>query len=117
MIAAALLLQAAAMPPQDWTALPIFPMPRAETAVEASAFVRREVAGGCKTTNGPRLAAPVAILVDASGVVSRIVPRAIGCPTVEQFTVGYLSSLTRGGPGTALRPKPGWYRLTVTYRW
>lgn len=122
----ALLLQAAAptaaAPPQDWAPLPLFPLPRAASASDGSAFVRGEVeAGRCKAPpvqpDGTRLAAPVAILVGPGGGVQRIVPRAIDCPTVEQFTVGYLLSLTRGGPGGALPPAPGWYRLAVTYRW
>ena len=118
MIAAALLLQVAAAPPQDWSALPLFPLPRAGVVTDASAFVRAEVeAGRCGTTAVQEMAAPVAILVGPSGAVSRIVPRAIGCPNVEQYTVGYLLSLTRGGPGSAMPPRPGWYRLTVNYRW
>lgn len=118
MIAAALLLQAAALPPQDWSTLPLFPLPRAGAVTDGSAYVRAEVvAGRCKATGMTEMPAPVAILVGPSGYVTRIVPRAIGCPTVEQYTVGYLLSLTRGGPGSALPPRPGWYRLTVTYRW
>jgi len=123
---AALLLQAAVppapVPPQDWAPLPLFPLPRAASASDGSAFVRGEVtAGRCKVppvqADGVRLIAPVAILVGPGGGVQRIVPRAIGCPTVEQFTVGYLLSLTRAAPGGALPPTPGWYRLAVTYRW
>lgn len=122
----ALLLQAvsppAAMPPQDWSALPLFPLPLAGSSADGAAFVRGEMAAGrCKTSpvqlDGSRLVAPVAILVGTGGAVQRIVPRAIDCPTVEQFTVGYLLSLTRGGPGEATPPAPGWYRLAVTYRW
>lgn len=121
---AALLLQAAAvaMPPQDWAPLPVFPLPRVASTTDGSTFVRGEVeAGRCKAPpvqpDGTRLVATVAILVGPGGTVSRIVPRAIGCPTVEQYTVGTLLSLTRGGPGGSLPPAPGWYRLTVPYRW
>ena len=116
MIAAALLVQVA-MPPQDWSTLPQFPLPRAGIVTDASGYVRGEVAAGRCKAAGSEVAAPVAILVGASGTVNRIVPRAIGCSTVEQYTVGYVLSLTRGGPGSALPPVPGWYRLTVIYRW
>jgi hypothetical protein len=116
-IVAALLFQAAAMPPQDWSNLPIFPLPRAREVTDGSAYVRTELATGRCKIAAPPVVAPVAILVGTSGQVVRIVPRAIDCPTVEQYTVGYLIGLTRGGPGSALPPRPGWYRLDVTYRW
>ncbi len=121
---AALILQAAApapMPPQDWSALPIFPLPRGALAADGTGFVRGEIESGrCKAgapqADGARVVAPVAILVGAEGAVARIVPRAIDCVTVEQYTVGYVQSLVRGGPG-AVVPAPGWYRLAVAYRW
>lgn len=114
-----LLLQIAAAPPRDWSTLPLFPMPHAATVTAASAFVRSEVeAGRCKLpVAGTGVVAPVAILVGRRGAVTRIVPRAIGCPTVEQYTVGYLVTLTRAGPGSVRPPQPGWYRLTVSYAW
>lgn len=120
MIVAALMLQAAAAPPHDWSALPVFPLPRAGQVSDGVPFVRAEIAAGrCKTAEGAEngLTAPVAILVGDGGRVMRIVPRAIDCPTVEQFTVGLLLALTRGGPGSATPPAPGWYRLSVSYAW
>jgi hypothetical protein len=90
----ALLLQVAApMPPSDWSALPLFPLPRGAQVVDVAA-----------------------VLIGEQGALARIVPRAIGCATIEQYTVGYVQSLVRGGPG-AVVPAPGWYRLAVTYRW
>ncbi len=120
----ALVAQALAAPPpvHQWADLPVFPLPRAASAADASAFVKAEVeAGRCAAAtsveDGMHLAAPVAILVGPSGMVRQIIPQAIGCPTVEQYTVGYLLSLTRAGPGSAMTPQPGWYSLTVGYRW
>lgn len=88
--------------------------------VEPSGFVRREVAAGrCLATTGPQgreVVSPVAILFDARGSIARVVPRAIGCPTVEQFTAGYVSATVRR-LGVAGGLRPGWYRHTVTYRW
>ncbi|MFS0774070.1 hypothetical protein [Sphingomonas sp. 1P08PE] len=108
----------AAPPVAGWSDLPVFPLPRAAIAADASMFVKAEVdAGRCRTPDGRSLDAPVAILVGTAGMVRQIVPQAIGCPTVEQFTVGYLLSLTRGGPGSAQLPRAGWYSLTVGYRW
>ncbi|MBJ6122020.1 hypothetical protein [Sphingomonas mollis] len=127
MIAALLLAatQAALSPPPvaDWDRLPAFPVPRAADIVDGAAFVRGEIESGhchpvpAPATGGVRLIAPVAILVGPTGIVRQIVPQAIGCPTIEQYTVGYLLSLTRTGAGAAPSPEPGWYRLVVSYRW
>jgi hypothetical protein len=127
MIAALLLaaLQPAAHGPppvEGWDSLPVFPLPRVANVTEEAEFVRREVeAGRCAAAlhDGAtmRLSAPVAIRVDGSGVVRQIVPQAIGCPTVEQYTVGFLQALTRGGPGSSAPLRAGWYNLTVGYSW
>ncbi|SFP50680.1 hypothetical protein SAMN04488241_102347 [Sphingomonas rubra] len=121
-----MLLQAAVapapMPPHDWAPLPVFPLPRGATTSDGATFVRGEVAAGrCAVPpvhpDGTRMVAPVALLVAPGGTVSRIVPRAIGCSTVEQYTVGYLLSLTRTLPAGAAPLAPGWYRVAVSYRW
>lgn len=123
MIALALLLAQAAppMPPADWSALPSLPLPAGRIEFDPSGYVRREVfAKRCTArVNGQVLevAAPVAILVDANGLVQRVVPQAIGCSTVEQFTAGYVSSLARRAGASPAGLAPGWYRYTVTYRW
>lgn len=130
MIASALLLAqvvagaASTTPPPvaEWSALPIFPLPRATSMADGSSFVRAEVeAQRCRTENAApedvQVVAPVAILVGPAGSIRRIVPQAIDCPTVEQYTVGYILSLTRNGLGAMMPPAPGWYQLAVTYRW
>lgn len=128
MIAIALLLQAAvpaaagpAMPPTDWSTLPDLPVAPPRGASDPSGYVRREVAAGrCRAApigGGSRVAASVAVLVDARGSVQRIVPQAIGCPTVEQFTAGYVSTLARRAVIAGQTFRPGWYRHVVTYRW
>lgn len=118
-VLAALLLQAAApppMPPTDWTALPELPV-AAPSGPTSSAFVRREVARNrCRAQAADGLVeieSPVAVLVDERGDVQRVVPHAIDCPTVEQYTAGYVSSLARRAAGL----RPGWYKFTMTYRW
>ena len=125
MIALALLAQAAAttpvppVPPQDWTVLPPFPLVRAAITPEATAYVRGEVESErCRIATSPadgvRVVAPVAILIGPAGGVRQVVPAAIGCPSVEQYTVGYVIALTRTGSAAS---RPGWYRLSVAYRW
>lgn len=123
MIGAALLLaQAVPFPPADWSTLPDLPLPPVNANLDLSAYVRREVAAKrCQAVavNGRTLqvAAPVAVLLDEKGSLQRIVPQAIGCPTVEQYTVGYVSTLVRRRMTGARALKPGWYRHTVTFRW
>ena len=118
----AMLAQAPATPPTDWSRLPELALASPKGDADAAsriAFVRGEVTSGrCKAERtadgGARIVAPVILLVDAAGTVRQIVPRAIGCATVEQYTVGYVSTLVRGAAPVAT---PGWYRVTVTYRW
>lgn len=115
-----------APPVEAWPALPPYPLPRAANIAEGVGFVRNEVeARRCQPllppAEGERLQLPVAILVGRTGQVRQIVPRAIGCPSVEQYVVGYLLSLTRTGTGigaeASMTPAPGWYQLTIGYRW
>ena len=123
MIAPAFLLQAAiaALPPADWSVLPELPVSPPRGGSDPSGYVRREVAGGrCKAVpvaGETRLVAPVAVLIDARGAVQRIVPQAISCPTMEQFTAGYVSTLARRAALAERTLRAGWYRHVVTYRW
>ena len=104
MIAALLLLLQAALPPavatlppQDWSALPVLHLHNpATTVANTSAFVHGEVvAGRCakavKTPDGWSLTVDLAVLATPGGRVRRITPRAIDCPTVEQYASGVVS--------------------------
>lgn len=112
--------QVSVMPPTDWSGVPELTLrDRGDGGSDRAAFVRGEVAAGrCKAEQtgdgGVRVVAPVVLLVDAGRAVRQIVPRAIGCATVEQYTVGYVSALVRAASPVAA---PGWYRVTVTYQW
>ncbi|WP_445192496.1 hypothetical protein ACT009_00695 [Sphingomonas sp. Tas61C01] len=109
--------------PSNWAALPLFPRPLRTDGFHVSAFVQSEVAAGrCRVepdaAGVSRLDVPVAILVGAGGVIRQVVPQAIDCPTVEQFTVGFVSTLARGATvADHERLRAGWYRLPVTYQW
>ena len=114
--------QTAAMPPADWTSLPMLHYRRPnDLAPEASAFVRDEVAAGrcaaaVRGTEGWSLRVDLAVLGTGDGRVRRVVPRAIDCPSVEQFASGLVSALARdtvvaGGDGDA------WYRTSVIFTW
>lgn len=104
------------VPPADWNALPELALGFANETAPA-AFVHGEVtAGRCRAESAERrwrVVSPVIVLFDGTRTVRQIVPRAIGCTAVEQYTVGYVSRLMRG----AAAPTPGWYRLAVTYTW
>jgi hypothetical protein len=97
-------------------------LPRGASVEDSVAFVRGEVeTGRCRPLPSPddavQLRLPVAILVGQNGQVRQIVPRAIGCPSVEQYVVGYLLSLTRTDMVAVPSGDSGWYQLTVNYRW
>lgn len=119
-----LLLQAAARAvPTDWSVLA--PMPYAtppQMTAPLVRFVADEVAAGrCpipRPTDGHYvIKVDVATLVGADGTIRRTVPRAIACPTVEQYSAGLVVSFAR----TNLQPHPGaadsWYRATIVYDW
>jgi hypothetical protein len=102
--------------PTDWTAMPPLPW-RAEPAVTPGliAFVAGEVrAGRCAARAGNATLVRVAVFVRADGLVRAAVPRAIDCPTVEQFAAGLVTSFARNNLRT---PAAGWYQVTVTFDW
>lgn len=109
--------------PTDWSALA--PLPYASTpqiTPPLTRFVADEIAAGRCATPKPAdghyvIKVDVAALVGADGVIRRTVPRAIDCPTVEQYSVGLVISFARGN----LQPRAGgvdqWYRATIVYDW
>ena len=126
MIALILTLQAAALlpaPPTDWSALP--PLRLSTTpdyAALMTQFVRNEVAAG-RCVAPPAVAGKVSIKVDMAVLVSRsgdavrIVPRAINCPTVEQFAAGVVQKAARGNIAGAPPATDSWYRTGMTLSW
>lgn len=130
MIAALLLLAqaaptpgvAVAVPPANWTTLPPVPWkapPRIDDAV--SRFAMEEVkAGRCqaeRTGTTATLRLDLALLIDGRAQVRSIVPRAINCPTVEQFGSGLLSRWARDNLALAPGGGDGWYRASITFTW
>ncbi|QNA86769.1 hypothetical protein G4G27_04010 [Sphingomonas sp. So64.6b] len=126
----ALALQAAAPvltvpdlgPPKDWSALaPLSFTKQPDYAAGLTTFVADEVkAGRCvppKRIDGQkRIDISLAVLVVPGGTVKRIVPQAIDCPTVEQYSAGLVLSMARdnikGSPATDT-----WYRTSMSYNW
>ncbi|MEH3104518.1 MAG: hypothetical protein PGN12_11490 [Sphingomonas phyllosphaerae] len=115
MILAALLLlgQLSSLnPPTEWTSLPRLQLGLAAAPpARLTEFVRREVAAARCTLPSEARMLDLVVLIAQSGQVRRIVPRAIGCPVVEQFAAGIVLSAARDK-----MPPPSsdtWYVTTV----
>lgn len=115
----ALALQVAATitsPPTDWRTLPPLRAPTSEAAELVSDYVRDEVrAGRCSAPQPGALSIDLAVYVADNGRVRRIVPRAINCPTVEQYASGVALRSLRG----QVEPPEvvGWHRMTISFAW
>lgn len=130
MILAALLLQAAVvapapapMPPTDWSTLPPLHYVTDPTdAANPAAYVRDEVkAGRCghavATATGWALTVDLAVLASPAGSPRRVVPRAINCPSVEQYAAGIVSRRALANVDIGEAKADGWYRTSVTFTW
>jgi len=121
-----LLLQAtAAVPsvPTDWAALAPLPYLAApQMSPPLARFVADEIAAGRCTMPRPAdghyiVKVDVATLVGADGSVRRAVPRAIACPTVEQYSVGLVLKFARANLPPHAGAADQWYRATIVYDW
>ncbi len=125
MLAFLLLQAAAATPaiPTDWSTLAPLPYLTApQMSPPLARFVADEIAAGRCSVPKPAdghyvVKVDVATLVGADGSVRRAVPRAIACPTVEQYSAGLVLTFARAN----LPPHAGagdqWYRATIVYDW
>ncbi|WP_229726547.1 hypothetical protein [Sphingomonas alpina] len=123
----ALALQAAAVapdvgPPRDWSALAPLPFTtQPDYPASLSSFVEDEVkAGHCvppKRVDGlSQVDISLAVLIVPGGSVKRIVPQAIDCPTVEQYSAGLILKMSRDN----IKASPAtdtWYRTSMTFTW
>ncbi len=108
-----------AMPPQDWSALP--PLPIRKPASN-SVYVRSEVlAGRCdkavRTAQGWSLTVDLAVLATPDGRMRRVTPRAINCPTVEQYAAGVILGAARVPIDVPDTESDIWYRTSLTFAW
>ncbi len=107
----------------DWESLPAVPYREPPTMTPAMhdwarGQVRARKCRARRLVDGrPAVRVEVAVLVDDEGVRTTV-PRAIGCPTIEQYAAGLVAGFSRNNltqrtaaPGTA------WYRATVTFAW
>lgn len=113
----ALLIQMPSLP--AWDVMPPLRLRQERRVSPAShQFVGGEVARGrCgKPPPAPRLAVDVALLVTPRDTVVASVPRAIACPTIEQYAAGLAISWARGNLAPRA-PRIGWYRVRVEFDW
>ncbi|WEK42274.1 MAG: hypothetical protein P0Y64_12825 [Candidatus Sphingomonas colombiensis] len=109
------------IPPATWSKLPDLPLiRRTALAPELSRFVHDEVAAGrCNAAQpaaeGFTLHLDLALLVDHAGEIRRILPHAIGCPTVEQYSAGLVSRMARAN--VAPPENETWYRTSIDFSW
>ncbi|MCW3835418.1 hypothetical protein ACFQ1E_07255 [Sphingomonas canadensis] len=108
--------------PIDWNALPVLPL-RSPPAITPAmnAFVGREaVSRHCKVQGTARrgsLTVDVAMLIDGSGELRTAIPRAINCPTVEQYAAGLAAGFARGNMLPRVGDNPLWYKTSLTFSW
>lgn len=104
----------------DWNGLAPLPY-RAPPVVtqEMHRFVQNEtVARNCPLApDATSLAVDVAVLVHDKGSIRVTVPKAIQCPTAEQYAAALVAGFARNN----LLPRMGageqWYRTTITFTW
>ncbi|MFA5963265.1 MAG: hypothetical protein WC804_04535 [Sphingomonas sp.] len=110
--------------PADWATLaplPYLAPPQVTPAMEQ--FVAGEVAAKrCaepKPVNGRYvLHIDIATLIGSDGTIRKAMPRAIGCPTVEQYSAGLVIGFARGNlPARGAGAGDQWYRTTLVYDW
>jgi len=107
-------------PPHDWSTLGMLTLPPA--GPDLVRFVRDEVtAGRCTRARQDDaqtvLVVPLAIRISADGHADSVVPLAIGCPTVEQFSAGAAQRMVRHLAHRTMIPGGRWYRTVITYTW
>lgn len=129
-----LLLTGQAMPPEppthqertaiDWASLPALPyrQPPQVTApmnryVKAQTRKRRCPVQRRVADKLPALRIEVAVLVHPEDGVRTTVPRAAGCPLVEQYAAGLVTSFARNNLAARATAAEQWYRATVTFVW
>lgn len=109
--------------PRDWSVLPTldYRQPPANGSDFAHYVEEESRSGRCAAAvqAGPRwtLRIELAVLATADGRIKQVVPRAIDCPTVEQYASGLVSRLARNNIDTHGVATDGWYRTSLTFIW
>jgi len=116
LLALAATLQSAAI---DWNGLAPLPYraPPILTA-EMQAFVQRQaVSRKCPLPKPGTITVEVAVLVDEANGIRTAVPRAIRCPTVEQYAAALVAGFARNNLLPRTNAAEQWYRVSLTFTW
>ncbi|WP_239019648.1 hypothetical protein [Sphingomonas suaedae] len=115
---------AKAAPAIDWTTLPDLPYrtaPQMTPAMHdwARGQVRARKCRARRLVDGrPAVRVEVAVLVHSEDGVRATIPRAIGCPSIEQYAAGLVAGFSRNNlTQRTAAPGAAWYRATVTFAW
>ncbi|PZO79220.1 MAG: hypothetical protein DI632_04990 [Sphingomonas hengshuiensis] len=109
--------------PIDWEALPPLPYRRTPRPTpQMTAFVLAEMKRtGCPqpipVAGNAQLRVDVAVLIGDDHVVRATIPRAIRCPTVEQYAAGLVVSYARGNLVPRFVNAGSWYRAVLLFDW
>jgi hypothetical protein len=110
--------------PSDWSKLPDLRLTTTpDYAAIMTKFVHDEIASGRCAAPAPvdgktSIKVDMVVLVSATnGEALKIVPRAIHCPTVEQFAAGVVQKAARGNIAGPPPPADSWYHIGVTLTW
>ncbi|MDJ0275629.1 hypothetical protein QLH51_02250 [Sphingomonas sp. 2R-10] len=109
--------------PIDWDALPPLPYRRTpRPTAQMTAFVLAEMKrAGCPrpipVAGNNQLRVDVAVLIGEDHVVRATIPRAIRCPTVEQYAAGLVVSYARGNLVPRFVNAGNWYRAVLLFDW
>ena len=109
--------------PIDWEALPPLPYRRTPRPTpQMNAFVLAEMKRtGCPhpipVAGNAQLRVDVAVLIGDDHVVRATIPRAIHCPTVEQYAAGLVVSYARGNLVPRFVNTGSWYRAVLLFDW
>lgn len=100
----------------NWDALPPLPY-RAPPLVTADMqkFVDREMRARKCVRKGPAMQVDVAVLVDEEGAIRTTVPRAINCPSIEQYAAALVASFARNNLLPRVDTAQQWYRTSLTF--
>lgn len=108
----------------DWDSLPDLPFRNAPQVTPAMhAYVKAQTrAYRCKVQRRvadkqPAIRIQVAVLVHPEDGVRTSVPRAAGCPVVEQYAAGLVTAFSRNNLTARTAAAEQWYRATVTFVW
>lgn len=107
--------------PIDWNGLDTLPY-RAQPQItpQMVEFVEGEMRQGRCTPPAPvagkrRVHTDVAVLLGPAASVRATIPRAINCPTVEQYAAGLVLGFARDNLNPRFAVEGNWYRVSMTF--